>query len=205
MDRRRFVGTLSGLALGWKLMTVMSGEALAKGPVVVAAGRRVDAPDAQSARFPPSNVEAVLKRIRKVFARDKPSALVCSGACGADLLAIEAATERHMKRYISLGAEPAEFRKTSVTDRPGNWGELFDQAIKTATVEVLKLQEGQEGYLETNLKLMDRAQAVAKQSGTTVEALVIWNEQSRGPDDVTDHFLQQAKQRKIPVTQISTL
>ena len=183
----------------------MSTEALAKGPVVVAAGRRVDAPDAQAARFPPSNVDAVRQRIQEVFAREKPSALVCSGACGADLLAIEVATERHMKRYVLLGAEPAEFRKTSVADRPGNWGEVFDQAIKTATVEVLKLPEGQEGYLETNLKLLDRAQAVAKQSGTTVQAVVIWNEESRGADDVTDHFLQQAKLRKIPVTQISTL
>ena len=205
MDRRRFVGTLSGLAVGWNLTAFMSGEALAKGPVVVAAGRRVDAADAPTARFPPSNVDEVRQRIRQFFARERPSALVSSGACGADLLAIEVATERHMKRYVLLGAEPAEFRKSSVADRPGNWGELFDLAMKTATVEILKVPEGQEGFLETNLKLLDRAQAVAKQSGTMVVALVIWNEQSRGADDVTDHFLQQAKLRKIPVTQISTL
>lgn len=77
--------------------------------------------------------------------------------------------------------------------------------MKTATVEVLKVPEGQEGYLETNLKLLERAGAVAKEDGTSVVALVIWNEQSRGPDDVTDHFLQQAKARKVPVTEISTL
>lgn len=205
MDRRRFVSTLSGLAVGWKLANLMEVEASAKGPVVVAAGRRVDAPDAQSARFPASNVDAVRKRIATFFAHEKPSALVSSGACGADLLAIQVAEERHMKRYIVLGAEVAEFRKSSVTDRPGNWGELFDQAMKTSKVEVLKVPDSQEGYLETNLKLLDRAEAVAKQSGTTVVALVIWNEQSRGPDDVTNHFLQQAELRKIPVTQISTL
>ncbi len=183
----------------------MEAEASAKGPVVVAAGRRVDAPDAQTARFPASNVDAVRQKIGKFFAREKASELVCSGACGADLLALQVAEARHMKRYMVLGAEPVEFRKSSVTDRPGNWGELFDQAMKTSEVEVLKVPDGQEGYLETNLKLLDRAQAVAKQSGTTVVALVIWNEQSRGADDVTDHFLQQAKLRKIPVTQISTL
>ena len=188
MDRRRFVSTLSGLALGWTLANLMEVEASAKGPVVVEAGRRVDAPDAKDARFPASNVDVVRKR-----------------ACGADLLALQVAGERHMNRYMVLGAEPAEFRKSSVTDRPGNWGELFDQAIKASKVEVLKLPDGQEGYLETNLKLLDRAQAVAKQSGTTVVALVIWNEQSRGSDDVTNHFLQQAELRKIPVTEISTL
>ena len=172
---------------------------------MVAAGRRVDAPDAQSARFPTSNVDAVRQKIEAFFAQEKPSALVSSGACGADLLAIQVAEERHTKRYIVLGADVAEFRKSSVTDRPGNWGELFDHAMKTSKVEVLKVPDSQEGYLETNLKLLDRAQSVAKQSGTTVVALVIWNEESRGPDDVTNHFLQQAKLRKIPVTEISTL
>ncbi len=183
----------------------MEVEASAKGPVVVAAGRRVDAPDAQDARFPAANVDAVRQKIATFFAHEEPIALVCSGACGADLLALQEAGERHVKRYMVLGAEPAEFRKSSVTDRPGNWGPLFDRAMKTAKVEVLKVPDSQEGYLETNLKLLDRAQAVAKQSGTTVVALVIWNEQSRGADDVTDHFLQQARQRNIPVTQISTL
>ena len=205
MDRRGFLSTLSRLVLGWKLANLMEVEASAKGPVVVEAGRRVDAPDAKDARFPASNVDVVRKRIATFFAHEKPSALVCSGACGADLLALQVAGERHMNRYVVLGAEPAEFRKSSVTDRPGNWGELFDQAIKASKVEVLKLPDGQEGYLETNLKLLDRAQAVAKQSGTTVVALVIWNEQSRGSDDVTNHFLQQAELRKIPVTEISTL
>jgi hypothetical protein len=176
-----------------------------KGQVVVSAGRRVDAPDAQTPRFPAANVDLVRQRIRKLFSKEKPVALVCSGACGTDLLALQVAGERHMKRYVLLGAEPAEFRKTSVTDRPGNWGELFDEVLKTANVEVLKMPDGQEGYLDTNLKLLDRAEALAKQLGTSVEALVIWNEQSRGPDDVTEHFLQQAKLRGMPVRQISTL
>jgi hypothetical protein len=205
MDRRRLLLWLTGIALAGKALWLMAGEKAGKGPVVVAAGRRVDAPDAQTARFPPANVDAVGQRIRDAFAREKPIAVVCSAACGADLLALQVAGERHMKRYVLLGAEPAEFRKSSVADRPGNWGEMFDQVMKSAKVEVVRVAEGDEGYLETNLKLLDRAQAVAKQNGTTVEALVIWNEESRGADDVTDHFLQQAKARGIPVTQISTL
>ncbi len=205
MDRRRFLTSLIGLALAWKASPLVASAKATKGPVVVEAGRRVDAPDASVPRFPPSNVNSVRQRIREFFAREKPIALVCSGACGADLLALQVAGEKHVKRYVILGAEPAEFRKTSVADRPGNWGELFDQVIKSAKVEVLKVPEGQEGYLETNLKLLDRAQALAKEHATSVEALVIWNEKSRGPDDVTAHFMQQAKKRGIGVTEISTL
>ena len=205
MDRRRCLTTLAGFALASKSLSLFAVDAAQKGRVIVSAGRRVDAPDAQTPRFPPSNVDLVRQRIRQLFSKEKPMALVCSGACGTDLLALQVAGERHMKRYMVLGAEPAEFRKTSVTDRPGNWGELFDKELKTASVEILKVPDGQEGYLETNLKLLDRAEAVAKQFRTSVEAVVIWNEQSRGSDDVTDHFLQQAKLRKLPVTQISTL
>jgi hypothetical protein len=35
--------------------------------------------------------------------------------------------------------------------------------------------------------------------------LVIWNKKSRGPDDVTGHFLEQARLRKMTVVEISTL
>lgn len=67
MDRRRSLTMLAGLALAWKSMPLIADAAPAKGPVIVAAGRRVDAPDAQSARFPPGNVDVVRKRIRQVF------------------------------------------------------------------------------------------------------------------------------------------
>jgi len=70
---------------------------------------------------------------------------------------------------------------------------------------VLNLPEGQAGYLETNLTLLDRAQLLANQKHTTVYALIVWNQESRGPDDVTAHFLEQADLRKIPVVEISTL
>lgn len=203
MDRRRFITTLTVYALAMKCSWMEAGTK--KGAVIVSAGRRVDAPDAPAPRFPSANVDAVRQRILGFFSQTRPIALVCSAACGTDLLALDVASQKHVKRYVLLGAEPATFRKESVTDRPGNWGELFDQVMKTANVEVLKLPAGQEGYLQTNIDLLNRAEAVAKQHGAPVQALVIWNEQSRGPDDVTAHFLEQAKMRKIPVTEISTL
>ena len=183
----------------------MASGTSSKGPVVVSAGRRVDAPDAQSPRFPAANVDAVRQRIVQFFDAQSPVALVSSAACGADLLALEVAGQKNVERYVLLGAEPDVFRKDSVTDRPGNWGEMFDQVMNSAKVEVLKLPAGQEGYLQTNLDLFERAQELATELGTTVAALVIWNEESRGADDVTAHFLEEANQRKIGATEISTL
>jgi hypothetical protein len=71
---------------------------------------------------------------------------------------------------------------------PGNWGELYSKALRTSRAEALKLPRGQEGYLETNLKLLDRAQVLTKQEQTIVKALVVWNKESRGPDDVSVRF-----------------
>lgn len=121
------------------------------------------------------------------------------------LLVLDVARSHHTERLVLLPSEPEEFRKTSVTVRPGDWDELYDQVLKTSKVEVLKLPEGQEGYLETNLKLLDRGQELARKYSVSTGALVVWDEKSRGPDDVTEHFLEQAKLRKIPVEEISTL
>jgi hypothetical protein len=59
--------------------------------------------------------------------------------------------------------------------------------------------------LETNLKLLDHGQKLASDNGVSAEALVIWNGISRGPDDVTAHFLHEAKSRKMRVLAISTV
>jgi hypothetical protein len=154
-------------------MTMVQGTLLAKThnsrPVVVSAGRRVDAPDAATPRFPGQNVARVRKNIEDFLAREQPVAIVASAACGSDLLLFEASIAlaadgkiAKVQRYVLLPSPPEEFRKSSVIDRPGDWG-------------------------------------------TRVEALVIWNMQSRGADDVTGHFLGEAENRRIPVTQISTV
>jgi hypothetical protein len=59
--------------------------------------------------------------------------------------------------------------------------------------------------LETNLKLLDRGQQLARENGVPAEALVIWNGISCGPDDVTADFLHEAKLRKMAVLGIATV
>ena len=175
-----------------------------RGPVVVAAGRRVDAPDA-TPRFPERNIPVVRTRVEDFLDQQKPSALVASGACGADLLVLQAGQKRQIPCYVLLPSAPGDFRVSSVTDRPGDWGPIYDAVLQGAEVEVLELPSGQEGYLEINHRLLDKAQALATQFGTAAAALVIWNQESRGEDDVTAHFLGDARQRKIPLSEISTL
>ena len=204
MERREFISGITALALG--MASRLNGnDKNTRGPIIVGAGRRVDAPDARVARFPPQNVPKVRNKIHQLLVNQKPLAIVSAAACGADLLLLDVGGEIRIPRYVLLPSEPEEFRVSSVTDRPGNWGELYSKVLRTSKVEVLKLPEGQEGYFETNLKLLDRGEMLAKQEHTSVNALVVWNQESRGPDDVTAHFLEQAKLRKMPILEISTL
>jgi hypothetical protein len=205
MDRRTLLFGMAGFALAGKALLMGVGEATSPGRVVIAAGRRVDATDAAVTRFPLSQVAEVQREVRELFTQQKPRAVVCSAACGADLIVLDVARSLRIKRYVLLPSEPQEFRKTSVADRPGNWGDLYDRVLETSKVETLKLPEGQQGYLETNLKLLDQGQALARKYSASTEALVIWDKKTRGPDDVTGHFLEQAKLRKIPVIEVSTL
>jgi hypothetical protein len=100
--------------------------------IIALAGRRIDASGTTPPRFPLSNVEEVRSRLAGAFVRLHAVGLVCSGACGADLVALEAAEQLGMRRRVVLPFVPDRFRKSSVVDRPGDWGRVFDRQIAAA-------------------------------------------------------------------------
>jgi hypothetical protein len=77
-------------------------------------------------------VPAVRQRLVDMLAAERAAVLVCSAACGADLVALEAAERLGLRRRIVLPFAAERFRTTSVTDRPGDWGPLFDRMIAAA-------------------------------------------------------------------------
>jgi hypothetical protein len=97
--------------------------------VIALAGRRVDASDATQKRFPAENASAVKRQIRDFLQSNDASALVCAAACGADILALEAAGELGLRRRIVLPFDKATFRASSVVDRGGDWGERYDRVV----------------------------------------------------------------------------
>lgn len=205
MNRRALLFGAVGFAVVGSALRMGASPKSSSRRVLIAAGRRVDAADAEVPRFPASEVAKVRREIEELFSKEKPLAVVSSAACGADLIVLAVAESAGIERYVLLPSQPAEFRKTSVTDRPGNWGDVYDKVLQTSKVEILKVPEGQQGYLKTNLKLLDRGQALAREHSASAEALVVWNKETRGPDDVTAHFLAQAKRRRIQVVEIATL
>lgn len=178
--------------------------------VVALAGRRVDAPDASVRRFPAENAEPVNQHIREFMQSHQVRALVCAAACGADILALEAAGELGLRRRVVLPFDRAAFRATSVVDRGGDWGERYDRIIDAAVgcgelVEFAHDKDDGQTYFTGNLEILEQAQWLAQELRTEAAALVVWNGEARGADDVTGHFKQAAEARGLGVAEILTV
>lgn len=177
--------------------------------VVALAGRRVDAPDAREDRFPPGNVLMVEERIRKCFQKGV-RVLVCSAACGSDLLALGVASELGMRRRVVLPFARALFRETSVTDRPGDWGERYDRVLNEVERQRDLVILGYEqtdpaAYARTNAAIVDEALRIARQDGKVARALAVWDGKSRGSEDLTAQFLDEARAKGMPILEVLTL
>jgi hypothetical protein len=178
--------------------------------VIALAGRRVDAPNADQHRFPSENIERVRRQIRDFLRDANATALVSAAACGADILALEAAGELGIRRRVVLPFDKETFKQVSVIDRPGDWGERFDHIIaqveRSGDLIELDYQQGQEvTFFAANHDILDEAEELAADAGEPLTVLVVWDGQSRGEDDVTGHFLEEAKNRELSVSEISTL
>lgn len=183
----------------------------AAGPIIALAGRRIDALDAPE-RFPLRNAHEVAERIRAFLAQHRALALVSSAACGADLLAQRLATDLGFDRRIVLPFPPDRFRDSSVTDRPGNWGPLYDEILRITPPAAIRVlypnDEPDDAYAAVNAAILEDAEALARRAPAgaahPILAVVVWEGAPRGADDLTADFAAKARARGIPVSEILT-
>jgi hypothetical protein len=177
--------------------------------IIALAGRRVDSTDAKESRFPLRNVEIVRTRARAVLKEKGATAVVSSAACGADLIALSEAGELGLRRRVVLPFERKRFRQTSVTDRPGEWGPLYDQVLDAveAAGDLVILQNGSddEAYSAANHAILDEAEALATALHQPATAVLIWDGASRGDHDLTEEFGAEARKRGLAVTEVRTV
>jgi hypothetical protein len=174
--------------------------------VVALAGRRIDA-DGAPPRFPLKQAPSVKGWLTRLLRDLQPDALVCSAACGADLLALEAAAALKIPVTIVLPFAPERFRETSVVDRPGNWGRRYDAVMKRATngatadrIHVIESSSGQDDdvYAAATDAILDDAQKLAGEAAgekNELVAVVVWEGALRGEGDLTEYFRQSALKR----------
>lgn len=233
-DARRFVDQAAALDERYRLLTgdpIPEPHALpftppsypplspgAEGPVVAVAGRRIDARNAEVSRFPLASVGEVRERLGEWFARVRPSVVVTSAACGVDLLALDAAESLGIRRRVILPFDRGRFRHTSVTDRPGNWGRLYDRILGALDAsDLIVLEHGMEGeaaYRAAADAVLDHAAVLASgrvpedrdgSRSNQVIALIVWDGRIRDAGDLTVRFRDEAVRRSFAVDQLSTL
>jgi len=168
--------------------------------VVALAGRRTDASDTQTSRFPLKSIERVRKELQHLFLAARTEKLVCSAACGADLVALEVAGELGIERHVIIPFSVPEFRRISVTDRPGAWGPLYDQVMAAVSAQGLLQLLGRDttddaAFSLTNKAIIKQAQLLA--GGGIPLAVVVWEGESQEPIDATREFLRLARQAEF--------
>jgi hypothetical protein len=182
--------------------------------IIAVAGRRVDAADTQTARFPHENTDAVRAALARTLDNAAAMLVVASAACGADLLALDAASALGIRTRIILPFAPEVFRETSVVDRPNpaRWGSLYDRLIAEARergdLVVLDRDRNDPGaYAAANQAIIAEALQAASNKTPPARAIAViaWEGAPRGDDDATDDFRRAALRRGFTIEQVSTL
>jgi hypothetical protein len=152
-------------------------------------------------------VPQVRREIEAAFRRLRLEGIVCSAACGADLLAIDTAQALAIAVHVVLPFAPDEFRATSVADRSGDWTQLYDAAVATArergrlTILPGPFATESDAFSAATREIVRRARELG--GGDTV-AIAIWDGRPRGAGDFTAEFLQCARDEGIPQLSILT-
>jgi hypothetical protein len=177
--------------------------------IIALAGRRIDAPDAERARFPLANTTLVSERLRRLFHDSAATALVSSAACGADLIALSVAGSLGMRRRIVLPFDAQRFRKQSVNDRPGDWGRLYDEILEEVRTKKDLVVLDYHGlpdaaYAAANGVILNEAASLSLDLHEVVRPVLVWEGEPRGRDDLTQAFGQEAERRGLRVVEVLT-
>jgi len=136
-------------------------------------------------------------------------ALVGSAACGADLLALSEEGKLGLHRSVVLPFGREKFRTTSVTDRPGDWGALYDKQLndveKSGDLLVVHEKSDDKAYAEANHAIVDKALSLGQELQDRVTAVLVWDGKSRGEGDLTEEFGFYARGKSIPVIEVITI
>ena len=104
---------------------------------------------------------------------------------------------------------PELFRQTSVTDRPGEWGPVFDETLlqlqAAGDVLILDGSPDDDGYGAVGEAILDDVERLAGESGDSPVAMVIWDGRPRSGVDLTARFRESASRRGFEIVDVPTI
>lgn len=175
--------------------------------VATIVGRRIDPQDEENCRFPQSKIPDVTHAIETTLMTNDVEMIVCSAACGTDLIALEIAERLGILAHIVLPMEILEFRETSVTDRPGDWSNIFDRVIaraqKAKSLIILPPEKSNDlSFHKANEVILKTA--IFEANPANPLSIIVWEGQSRGTADFTDDFRKLADENDLHIVEIKS-
>jgi hypothetical protein len=184
--------------LKYEIKLQKAGKPLSDSTVIAVSGRRVDALETFPPRFPFDNIAEVRKRVAAVLRSEHVIALVSSAACGADIISLQEAAKLGIRRRIVLPFSVQRFRQTSVTDRPGDWGDEYDRLITAAgaagdliVLESTSSHDDGAAYAAANNAIVTEAESLAMTlpgGPHRLLPMIIWEGSAKPETDATDEF-----------------
>lgn len=164
--------------------------------VVVFAGHMIDRPGRPKARFPAVVESLVRKAIRAKLKELDADIGFSSGACGSDILFLEAIRSRAGEIVIVLPYEQKGFVRDSVDIIPGaKWGRRLEQLTAARRPLIASPQSARIAWVTydyMNLLLHGLAKMRADQLGTRLLSLAVWDGKSgdgrAGTAEVVQHW-----------------
>jgi hypothetical protein len=154
--------------------------------IVVYAGRRPSEDD-----FPDSQRDVVSGRVAQLLTGLKPRLLVGAAAAGADLLAIEAGLLAGASAHLVLAGGREGFRASSVADKGGDWGALYDRILEREEVRFEELEriegDADATYTAASRRIWETALA-QRQDGEEIIVLVIARPREDGAADHSEEI-----------------
>jgi hypothetical protein len=180
--------------------------------IIGLAGRRIGPPADSQARFPDTNTGLVRERLKALLQEVGATSLVGSGACGADLLAMEVAGELHLDRTMFLPFDRKRFVTSSVCDRKyaRDWERVFQTIAdeidaKKRLIVLRDAGEEDAAYQAVNAAILDEIERLARAGRSPALAVVVWDGKPREGGDLTEAFKNEAQARSLPVREILTI
>lgn len=153
--------------------------------VVAFAGHLIDTPGRRVPRFPPALEAAATAAIRERLVQLDAGFGFSSGACGADLIFLEALRERNGETTIVLPYDADQFERDSVDIVPGaDWSARFRRALAAARDVFLASEQrvgsGEVSYEYAVLLLEGLAGIRADELDAELVRVVLWDGKAQG-------------------------
>jgi class 3 adenylate cyclase len=164
--------------------------------VIAFAGHLIDTPGRKVPRFPPALEAAATAAIRERLTALDAGFGFSSGACGADIIFLEALRERNGETTIVLPYDADQFEQDSVAIVPGSdWSARYRRALASARDVFLASEQrvgsGEVSYEYAVLLLEGLAGIRADELDAELVRVVLWDGKAQGGRGGTAPTIQQ--------------